>query len=214
MSIKELNNFINKTVDHDMIRLLSDDYMLSKYRRCRSVVLKIKTLSEILIKNRVHPEQIQRIIDDYFMELIPPGLKGCIRGNVFNELIRSKICSLNLDPERFEVCFEKQHENFKCDEIPDWYIFDRHKKKLMIGMNQIDLWGGGHQTNRASKYILSKTNKTYLDGIEIRFMNVICNHTEVKTLNSKMFKILSVGFENKILCYPTLLTSYIGMFFH
>ena len=71
----------------------------------------------------------------------------------------------------------------------------------MIGMNQLDLWSGGHQTNRASKYILERQNSS--NSI---LLCVICNHIEIKTRKNKAFKAklhrsiyqcyTSISFEN------------------
>ena len=65
---------------------------------------------------------------------------------------------MNLDINIFEIKFETKCLNFITDEIPDWYISKKvapnsdttqnteNKPKILIGMNQLDLWSGGHQT--------------------------------------------------------------------
>ena len=62
---------------------------------------------------------------------------------------------------------EKKCINLATDEIPDFYILNTKLNKAIIGMNQISLIGGGHQTNRASKYILN--NKSNDDNKTILF---------------------------------------------
>ena len=47
---------------------------------------------------------------------------------------------MHLDNKRFVICFEKQCSIINTSEKPDWYILD--KNKVLIGMNQLDLWGG------------------------------------------------------------------------
>jgi hypothetical protein len=84
--------------------------------------------------------------------LIPAGTKGVIRGNKFNNIVKNYIITINLDIKRFDICFEKKHNNFITTEIPDWYIYDKSINRIIIGMNQLDLWGGGQQLNRGSKY--------------------------------------------------------------
>jgi hypothetical protein len=93
-----------------------------------------------------------KIIEEYTIDLVPPGTKGVIRGNKFNNIVKEYIENLSLNPEVYEVCFEKNHLTHTTSEIPDWYILHKETNKILIGMNQLDLWGGGHQTNRGSKY--------------------------------------------------------------
>ena len=50
----------------------------------------------------------QKIIQEYLLQLIPPGTKGVIRGNKFNNIVKQFITKLALDRVRFEICFEKK----------------------------------------------------------------------------------------------------------
>ncbi len=77
--------------------------------------------------------------------MIPAGTKGVIRGNKFNKIIKNLIKNFELNEEDFEVCFEKKCEKYNTNEIPDWYILEKSTNKIIIGMNQLDLWGGGQQ---------------------------------------------------------------------
>ncbi len=81
------------------------------------------------------------LINDYILELIPAGTKGVIRGNKFNSIVKDTINNLKLNKERFEICFEKQCELCNTSEIPDWYILEKLTCKVIIGMNQLSLWG-------------------------------------------------------------------------
>jgi hypothetical protein len=38
-------------------------------------------------------------------------------------------------------------------EIPDWYILEKSTGKVIIGMNQLDLWSGGQQINRGFRAV-------------------------------------------------------------
>ena len=60
---------------------------------------------------------------------------------------------LHINFPKYNIQVEKQHPSFKMQEIPDFYI--ETANRIIIGFNQIDLWNGGAQLNRASKYILS-----------------------------------------------------------
>lgn len=81
-------------------------------------------------------KKINFIINDYILELIPPGTKGVIRGNKFNKIVKNTINNMKLSELRFEICFEKQCEKYIMTEIPDWYILEKSTDKIIIGMNQ------------------------------------------------------------------------------
>jgi hypothetical protein len=50
-------------------------------------------------------------------------------------------------------------------------------------MNQLDLWSGGQQTNRGSKYLFD--NK--LNTEKTKLLCVVCNDTTIKTTKCKAF---------------------------
>ena len=146
---------------------------MSEYRNCNSVKNEIKKLSSVLVAY-IDEETNQKIIDDYLLRLIPPGTKGVIRGNKFNKIVEKFITDMALDANRFEVCFEKKCDTHFTSEIPDWYILEKSTNKIIIGMNQLDLWGGGQQLNRGSKYIENAEHNTTTS----KLLCVVCNHTQ------------------------------------
>jgi hypothetical protein len=115
---------------------------------------KINTLNKILKTHKINNKKKEAIINDYLVELIPAGTKGVIRGNKFNDIVMKTIINMHLDNKRFKVCFEEHCSIIDTSERPDWYILDITNNRVLIGMNQIDLWSGGHQLNRGSKYII------------------------------------------------------------
>ena len=74
------------------------------------------------LEKYINNETKEKIIDEYLLNLISPGTKGVIRGNKFNDIIKKFIINLNLDKNKFDVCFEKKCQNYLTNEIPDWYI--------------------------------------------------------------------------------------------
>ena len=64
-------------------------------------------------------------------------------------------------------------------------------------MNQLDLWKGGHQSNRGSKYLFNNVNNTN----NSKLLCVICNNTVIKSKKSKKYKLFNIGFQNETLCY-------------
>jgi len=136
------------------------------------------------------------------------GLKSVCRGNKFNQLVREKIEMFILDSNRFEIVFEQKCPIYDTSEIPDWYIYDKTNDKLLIGMNQLDLWNGGHQYNRGSKYVLLNTYPQ-----NRKLLCVIANKVSIKSKN-KAYKILERGFKTKTVCYLTKLHQIIHEYFN
>ena len=134
--------------------------------------------------------------------------KKNIRGLKFNKLTKDKILYLELDKDLFEISFEKQHPDHKVSEKPDWYIFNKKTKKIIIGMNQVALWGGGAQDNRGSKYL--KDNK--FNTKDTKLLCVVSAFVEIKSKN-KTFELFEIGIKNKTLCYLTNLGNIINDFF-
>lgn len=132
-----------------------------------------------------------------------------IRGNKFNFIVKETINNLRLDGSRFDICFERQNELYKMSEIPDWYIMEKSTNKIIIGMNQLDLWNGGQQSNRGSKYLIENkinTNKSKL-------LCVICNKIKFVNNTNKTYKLFETGFSNNTLCYIKNIGSIINQFF-
>ena len=75
-------------------------------------------------------------------------------------------------------------------------------------MNQISLICGGHQTNRASNYILN--NKSNDDN---KTICLIAEYPKLIKSKNKTYKIFSKGFENNILLYLSDLESIIKEYF-
>jgi len=208
-TIKYVNNRIKKEICYDTINQLSYAVLLPKYKKCKSVQTEISKLTGILNKYNILPNQIDSIIADYLGDLVPAGTKGVIRGNRFNTLVEEHILNLNLDHNRFNICFKQQCPNAITDEIPDWFIQDKTTGKVIIGMNQLCLIGGGQQLNRGSKYLIDSKHNTN----NSKLVCVICNYIQFKTTN-KAYKLFEIGFANNTLCYinniGTIITDYFG----
>lgn len=204
---------INKKIEDGYCKLitekLEDLNLLSVYKESKSVQKKEEKIKNLL-KNILEEEKIKEVLNAILPELIPPGTKGVIKGLKFNLFIKEKLESLKLDKEIYDLSFEKNHPFIETDEIPDWYIYNKENKKSIIGMNQLDLWSGGHQTNRAGKYIL---NNKEADK-SLKFVCVVCKKIKIKKENNKVFNIFKVGFEKNILFYPNHLEKFIVEFFN
>ena len=204
-----INNRINKEICHDTINKLKDTYLINEYEKCPSVQNAIKKLELILEKHNIEINIKKLIISDYILDLIPPGTKGVIRGNKFNSIVKETIENLKLNTERFEICFEKQYIKSITSEIPDWYIVEKSTGKVIIGMNQLDLVGGGQQLNRGYKYLIDNKYNT----INSKLLCIICNYIQFKTYNKKT-KLFEVGFINNTLSYLHNINFIIDNFFN
>jgi hypothetical protein len=207
-NIETINMRIKQEICYETLAELTDTKLMSQYKECNSVKNEIKKLAEILIKYT--DEEIQeKIIFEYLVQLIPPGTKGVIRGNKFNNIVKQFITKLALDTERFDICFEKKCNTHLTSEKPDWYILEKSTNKILIGMNQLDLWGGGQQLNRGYKYI--ENNKH--NNINSKLLCVVCNEIQFKSKN-KAYKLFKIGFENNTLCYLNNLQTIISSYFN
>jgi hypothetical protein len=206
-NIEYINNRIESEVCNNTISKLEDNSLLDEYKKCKSVKNKVKILSNVMSNNKISHKTTDAIINEYFINLIPPGTKGVIRGNKFNKIVKEYIEDLNLD-NKFEVAFEKPCMD--TNEIPDWYICEKKTNKMIIGFNQLDIVSGGQQTNRGAKYLLDNkynTNKSKL-------LCVICNKINFTSNKNKAFKLFHVGFTNNTLCYLNNLGNIIKDFFN
>ena len=196
LSMEDINTRIKKEICYETLEELNDAKLMCEYKDCNSVKNKIKKLGEVLEKY-IDEETKQKIIQEYLLQLISPGTKGVIRGNKFNKLVKQFITKLELDKSRFEIFFEKKCEGHFTTEIPDWYILEKSTNRIIIGMNQLDLWRGGHQINRGSKYI--ENNKHNNENSKL--LCVVCNEIQFKSKKNKAYNLFENGFDNNTLCY-------------
>ncbi len=209
LSMEDINARIKKEICYKTLEELTDKNLMCEYKECDSVKKEIKKLGDVLEKY-TDEETKQKIIQEYLLELIPAGTKGVIRGNKFNNIVKNFITNLELDTDRFEICFEKKCEGHFTTEIPDWYILEKSTNKIIIGMNQLDLWGGGQQLNRGSKYI--ENNKHNNENSKL--LCVVCNEIQFKSKKNKAYNLFENGFDNNTLCYLNNLENIINTYFN
>lgn len=209
ITLYDINNRIEQEFCNETSMELTDEKLLDKYKECPSVIKSINKLNNVLSKYVVEEDK-HKILEEYVLELIPAGTKGVIRGNKFNKIIQRKINSFDMDKEKFDIYFEKKCETHMTNEIPDWYILEKSTGKTIIGMNQLDLWGGGQQINRGSKYIINTQNNSE----NCKLLCVVSNKIQLKSNKNKTFNLFKVGFENNTLCYLNNLQNIIYTYFN
>ena len=209
--LKTINERIQNELCMKTIDSLSEQSLLSTYKNTSSVKKKIDTLQSILSSHNVDINTQQSIIDEYMPHLIPAGTKGAIKGNRFNQIVKEHIENLHLDDQHYEVCFEKKHDTHITCEIPDWYIYCKKKQRILIGMNQLDLWNGGAQLNRGMKYLMNNEHNTE----KSKLLCVVCNSIQLKSTDNKAFQLFDEGFKQNTLCYlknlENIICDYFGM---
>jgi hypothetical protein len=202
---KDINERINEEICYKTIEKLEDKNLMDDYKKCKSVQKEIKKLSDVLEKNKINETIKKQIIDDYLVELIPAGTKGVIRGNKFNSIVKDKINELKLDDDKFEIRFEEICILRKTTEIPDWYILEKSTDKVIIGMNQLDLWSGGQQINRGSKYLINNEINTP----NSKLLCVVCNKINFNSNKNKAYKLFEIGYANNTLCFLNIIIKFI-----
>lgn len=214
--IKYINERINREVCNKTIEALTDKALLPKYKNSDSTKESIKLLESILDANGVDKEVKQKIIEECLEPfLIKAGTKGNERGNEFNRIVKKHIEDMKLDYDRFDICFEKKCKHLKnitVKEIPDWYIMEKSTRKTIIGMNQVDLWGGGNQKNRADKY-MSQNDRPINITEKFKLVCVVCNYTQIKCEKND-YLLFNTGFSNDTLCYLGNLSNIIDSYFN
>jgi hypothetical protein len=209
LSVETINARIKEEICYETLNELTDANLMNEYKNCNSVRKEITKLEYILEQNSVDEKSRKKIIDEYLLELIPPGTKGVIRGNKFNAIIKECITNLSLDPERFDIHFEQRCNEHNTDEKPDWYIREINTNKIIIGMNQVDLWRGGAQSNRGSKYLIDNKH----NNENSKLLCVVCNEIQFAKKH-KALNLFKVGFKNNTLCYLNGLRNIIITFFN
>lgn len=206
---------------------LSDKSLLTEYKNSKAFINRQDNISNIMyeiIHHRLSQYIDNEIVEDLTyiisMELvdnlvdyiIPTGVKGSIRGNKFNLIVKNFILNIGLDPNIFDIQFEKCNAMYMTDEKPDWYIFNKITNKILIGMNQIDLWGGGAQYNRAMKYL------NYQSNGNDKLICVVYNNIKITQRDydhqTKKYKIFDTGFRNNTICYLGGLENIINQYFN
>jgi predicted glycosyltransferase len=129
---------------------------------------------------------------------------------IIKKLIEDLILKLGPVKEDFEVAFEKKSKEYHTTEIPDWYILEKSTNKIIIGMNQLDLWRGGQQINRGSKYL--ENNKH--NSEKSKLLCVVCNMIQFTSEKNKAYNLFKCGFENNTLCYLNNLENIIMSYFN
>ena len=184
-----------------------------EYPSVKKVKEKIKKIIISSLSSDINEEKCNNLIAKLTENFIPPGTKGVVRGNLFNKEIGFLLKTIILTNKNLRCEFEKDVEDHKLSEKPDWYIIDIKTKKKLIGFNQLDLWSGGHQTNRASKYVKNDDFHEKYKKYNIKIISIICTKIEISSRKNKVFTLFKEGIEKQRLFYPKQLCNFINKYF-
>ena len=165
------------------------------------------------LSSDINEEKCNNLITTLTKNFIPPGTKGVVRGNLFNKEIGFLLKTIISTNKNLRCEFEKDIEDHKLSEKPDWYIIDTKTKKILIGFNQLDLWSGGHQTNRASKYVKNDDFHEKYKKYNIKIISIICTKIKISSRKNKVFTLFKEGIEKQRLFYPKQLCNFINKYF-
>jgi len=194
--------------DHCVYRQVME-IPLSTYRRTRSVMDRVDRLESVLrVETALTSNEIDRVVNACMPSLVPPGTKGAVRGRVFEGIVRDTIMGMNLPDDEFSVMFggrrmDASYKDHGITEVPDFVI--RNSQKTMYGMVQMDLWTGGAQLNRGTKYIFHK------DHPDTRLLCVVC--APLSLTSPKIHEMLHYAVEHDRVCYVSGLGRIIHDYF-
>lgn len=206
LSIEKINTIIKNQVCYNTINRLKDENLMKKYCKSENLRKNVKSISSFMKEEKIEKSKRIRIIKKILPYIIPSGLKGVTRGLEFNKIVKNKIESMHINKNTFQVCFEKKINDISTHEIPDWYIKNIKTNNYLIGYNQLDLWSGGSQLNRATKYMNMKNEKN------INYIFVVCNYIQLKSKNNKLYNIFNQGLILNKLCYINGLEEIVKLF--
>jgi hypothetical protein len=178
--------------------------LLEHYKESNAVKNRIEDVRQVFRDCRVKKAISTRVITKLIPYIIPAGVKAKIKGDLFNEIVKSELKKtiklLKLNTRHYKMFFETPCKELQ--EIPDWTLHDARTNKLLIGYNQIDLWNGGHQLNRGSKYILDDHLHKRLERKGIFMVCVVNLPFPSSCKGSKIHNIVTKGHRTKRLIHP------------
>ena len=207
MTIDELNIFI-KDQDKNSIKI---DKEINKhnYETSPSFIKNNLRIKNVLMSEKISLCKIKRIISQLTYFSIPAGTKGSIRGLAFNKMVGKMLKRLVNKKKYITLKFEAKHP--LMSEKADWMLINNNNKKVLIGYNQLDLWHGGAQINRASKYILDEVMHQSLSKKRIKVLSVVARiPTPFKSTKNKTYHIFDVGLRKKRLFYLEGLKNFVA----
>ena len=173
---------IHRIDERTMNKILTGETYNNKLRELKR---NLDLLPDLTIESLNENEFIRNL-------LIVPQSKATNRGNSFNEDVVNEF--KRILPEEAKICSEYEHS--KYDERLDVYI--EYNGKSLCVFNQIDLWTGGEQLNRCSKYL----NVDDKDNDEL--LCIVVNKPTFKSKKSKAYKFISNNYGKHVIWFSEI----------
>ena len=167
-------------------------------------------IDTILEEHNVDLDLTNVFLKELSVFMVPVGRIASTRGYMFNKLVESIIKKELGKHSHIDILIEFKHP--LLHERLDWMIKNTKTKKVLLGFNQIDLWSGGHQVNRGSKYILDENIHKTLSKRRIKLVNVVLDAPKRLTKGSKVYDIVNKGVTRNRLVNLTLLKALLAEF--
>lgn len=181
----------------------------------RTSVYNWQNINELILNTQLYDKLILARNDmikdaledpDTYNLLVSAATKSMI-GNFFNNVVFNKIRCAKL-PDYFVCKREEHHPFYTTSTRPDITVFDPKQKKLFVIYNQVALWGGGHQNDRADSYLNMETPPN------VKIVCVVLRRPPtIKSSKSKTFITFKTGIMRKNLFYIKNLVPAITEFF-
>lgn len=192
---------------------LSDENLMAEFLASPSVEkLHIKVQTIIHKKFRIKKAMSERITKTLVPLFIPQGTKASVRGKRLNADVSTSLRRSFQRSAKHRNMLELKFEYMpvECKGVlhdrPDWILRNLKTGTLIIGYNQIALWGGGQQLNRGAKYVLDETLHTRLKKKNVHVLSVVHEQPPSRKHISthqptKTEQIACIGVAKKRLCH-------------
>lgn len=203
-----MNEHIKESYDKHIDRQLSDLMLMDHFLKSPACKEAVNTLQETAAETGIDKDS--RVLRKFMRRLlplvIPPGVKGSIRGITFNKLIKAKLLKAESSLQGTFV-FEPKDYCHLVSEVPDWCFCKGDK--TIIGYNQLDMWHGGAQINRAAKYILDHNLHRRLNKRNVWIVCVVARKLSIKDAKNKVATIVKEGIKRERLFWPNAIVNYL-----
>lgn len=209
MSLASINIEIQAQYDHHTEAKLKDIFLNNRYANMPATKA-IRVKVDDLVKKLEIDKRGERLMLKTLMPLLtPPSVKASVRGLAFNEYINGVITRF-MNTRGSKMGYRASFEETHCDvhEKPDW-ILRTPCGKTIIGYNQLDLWNGGAQLNRASKYIMDEGLHARLRKKSIFILCVVARKLVLTSRKNKVNTMICKGLRTQRLMWPKGLRTYL-----
>jgi hypothetical protein len=173
------SSYYNMTLDYNYTTLYKDNNIVKN---------NTDKLVGVLKNNNVTNRQIGKIVDSYFLNLVPEDLKKETREKGFNNTIKRKLES-ELINERYTLHFDNRRDS-------DWYVINNETDEILLGYNYPHLFKGDQQFQKFKKNIYR----------EEKTLNILVNKLES---GDKFVNVMLEGINRGNMCYADKIIEYI-----